>query len=109
MGSWDWCEAPGRVAVDTLEALSVVVELDRDSGRVEVHVLYAEARKDNINHGDDEDEDKDDVVQDVGGFVLFGVVNVHPANNHEEHTHYHLKQQSVKLLSTFIMVSCEKA
>lgn len=68
------------------------IAADKGTWRIYFHRVYSEGRNDNVIRGNDEDEDEDDVVQNVSGSLLFGIVNVHGANNHEEYAHQHLKQ-----------------
>lgn len=73
------------------------VTFDGDSGRVYIHVLDPEGGKDHVQHGYNEDDDYDDVVENVGSTLLFWLIYVHHPDYHEENAHHHLKGQNGKV------------
>lgn len=67
----------------------------------------AKATDDDVNQGDDEDNDDNDVVDDVGRSLIGFVVDIQAANDEEEHTHNDLK--IVWLDSTFQRIGQTKS
>ncbi len=53
---------------------------------------YAESIDDNIDQGDEEDNNRDDIIENVRHLLILLVVDVHAAQDQEQNTDNDLKQ-----------------